>query len=240
MFFKNKIKFYCNLPEVREKYPITQSKNQKYSWFKKSALNFKKMATEIGRYQQVTGVSRCPGIRSILNKGFILRSWFDLTIKPIANGQGMEYYVPEGVYSYLKERNFNDKVISCFTPENNAHMIPLNKNQLQALVKITTSWSVFLPNNKDLLIMPVPYSDNTDFTPVHGVLNSGSFNEINAIIKINHIDKEFTIPAGTPLLQLIPVDTCEYGFEINDFDEKIANVAKKNKFESNNTFIVKK
>jgi hypothetical protein len=240
MFFKKPIKFYCELPEVREKYPIIPASSYKFNWFKQSSLDFKKTALSKGSYEQVTGIIRCPGVKSILKKGYIVRSWFDLTIKPLNNGAGVEYYIPEGIYSYLEEKNYTKKLISFFSPDNSSHVIPLTYNQLPALIKITLPWSVSIPKNKELITIPIPYPDITEFTSVHGILESGDFYQLNAIIKINQIDKEFTIPAGTPLLQLIPIDTKNEPVEFLNYDNKIKSLEIKDKFLSNNTFIVKK
>lgn len=240
MFFKKSVKFYCELLEVKEKYPIIPASSYKFDWFKQSSLEFKKTAAEKGSYEQVTGVVRCPGIRPILKKGYIVRSWFDLTIKPLENGNGFEYYIPEGIYSYLKDKNYTKKLISWFSPDNAAHTIPLTDDQLPALIKITLPWSVSIPKNKELLTIPIPYPDRTEFTAVHGILEEGEFFQLNAIIKINQINKEFTIPAGTPLLQLIPIDVKEQTVEFLNYDNKIKSLETKDKFLSNNTFIVKK
>lgn len=241
MFFKkNTIKFYCELPEVKEKYPIFPAKVHKFDWFRQSAKCFKDIIKQKSTHEQLTGVVKCPGVSPIMNKGYIVQSWFDLTIKPLVHPDKFEFFIPQGLFSYLKEKNYNKRLISWFSSEDPAHAIPLAEDQLQSLIKITLPWAVSIPVGWQLLFMPIPYPDNNQFIAVHGVLEPGEYYQINAIIKINQFTDEFTIPAGTPLFQIIPVKTDLPTVEILDYSESIKELELKHKFESNNTFVVKK
>jgi hypothetical protein len=240
MFFKkNKIKFYCELPEVKEQYPIIPASEYKFNWVKQSAKAFKDIVFQKSAYEQVTGVVKCPGVIPIMKKGFIVRAWFDLTVRPLGANQ-FECHMPQGIFSYLKERNFNKQLISWFSSDEPAHSIPLSANQAQVLLKITLPWSVSVPKGWELMAVPIPYPDITDFTAVHGVLEEGEFYNINAIIKINQTNREFTIFAGTPLFQFIPIKSCSPKIEINDYTDRIKQTELKHKFISNNTFVIKK
>lgn len=240
MFFKkNKIKFYCELPEVKEKYPIIPSGEYRFKWIRESAKAFKDIVAKKSAYEQITGVVKCPGVIPIMKQGYIVRSWFDLTITPLQDGR-FECHIPQGIFSYLKERNFNKKLISWFSADEPAHSIPMSANQVQSLIKISLPWSVSIPQGWKLMAIPVPYPDMTEFTAVHGILEAGELYDINAIIKVNQLDKEFTIFAGTPLFQFIPIKTDLPQIEILDYTETIKQVALKHKFESNNTFIIHK
>lgn len=174
-----------------------------------------------------------------MQQGYIVRSWFDLTIKPLGDGL-FECHIPQGIFSYLKERNFDKRLISWFSADDPAHSIPLAANQVQSLIKITLPWSVSIPNGWELIAIPIPYPDMTEFTAVHGTLKAGEFYNINAIIKINQVDKEFTIFAGTPLFQLIPIKTSLAQIEILDYTESTKQLELKHKFSANNTFVIRK
>lgn len=240
LFFKNnKIKFYCELPEVKEKYPIISSSSYKFNWVKESARAFKDIVTKKSAYEQITGVVKCPGVIPIMKQGYIVRSWFDLTIRPVAENS-FECHIPQGIFSYLKERNFNKQLISWFSSDEPAHSIPLAANQAPALIKITLPWSVSIPKGWKLMAIPIPYPDMTEFTAVHGILEEGEFYNINAIIKVNQIAQEFTIHAGTPLFQFIPIKDSSPQIEILDYNETIKQTELKHKFASNNTFVINK
>jgi hypothetical protein len=108
------------------------------------------------------------------------------------------------------------------------------------LIKINLPWSVSIPAGWNLLIMPIPYSDNTDFTAVHGMLEPGDFYNLNAIIKCNSNNKQFTIPAGTPLMQIIPIKDNSPIVEFADYDERTQQKEINNKYISNHQFVIKK
>ena len=241
MFFKNhnKIKFYCELSEVKERYPIVSAKSQQFDWFRKSAQCFKTIKKEKAAYEQITGIIKCPGVQPIMKKGYVMQSWFDLTIKPLEDNR-FEFFIPQGLYSYLKEKNYDKRLISWFSGDDSAHAIPLQDEQLSSLIKITLPWAVTIPKGWSLMLMPIPYPDMVEFTAVHGILEAGEYYQINAIIKINQIKKEFTIPAGTPLFQLIPIKDVSDDVEILDYSDSIKQLETKNKFTANNTFVVNK
>jgi|688.fasta_scaffold161769_2 hypothetical protein len=239
MFFKKeKIVFHCELPEIKEKYPIIAAKEYKFNWFKKSAQAFKSTVEQRAAYEQITGVVKCPGIHPVMKKGYIVQSWFDITVKPLING--FEFFIPQGLHSYLKERKYDKHLVSCFSGEHPAHAIPLPETYVQALIKINLPWSVSIPAGWNLLIMPIPYSDNTDFTAVHGMLEPGDFYNLNAIIKCNSNNKQFTIPAGTPLMQIIPIKDNSPIVEFADYDERTQQKEINNKYISNHQFVIKK
>lgn len=239
MFFKkDKLKFYCELPEIKQRYPIIQARQYKFNWFKKSSQAFKEVAKERSSYEQISGVVKCPGISPVMQQGYIVQSWFDLTIKVHENG--FEFFIPQGLFSYLKERNFNKTLISGFSSEDPAHAIPMPEIYSNSLVKITLPWSVSIPKGWKLMFMPIPYPDSVDFMSVHGILESGDLYNINAIIKCNtNYNREFTIPAGTPLLQLIPIKTVNAEIEILDYNADIQQKEISNKYLANHQFIVK-
>ena len=239
IFKKDKIKFYCELPEIKETYPIIPASSYKFNWVRESAIAFKEMASKKGAYEQITGIVKCPGVFPIMKHGYIVQSWFDLTIRPLGDGR-FECHIPQGIFSYLKDRNFDKRLISWFSGDEPAHAVPLSSEQVQSLIKITLPWSVSIPKGWQLMFIPIPYPDITEFTAVHGLLESGEFYNINAIIKINQCNKEFTIPAGTPLFQIIPTKLNLKEIEILDYDASIKELEIKNKFLSNNTFLVKK
>jgi hypothetical protein len=238
IFSKNRIKFYCSLPEIKEKYPITPAKDFNFNWFRNSALAFKKVSGEIGQKTAVTGAAKCPGIRPIMQNGVILRSWFDLTINTNKDPNNFDFFIPPGIGTYLQGRQFNKKLVSWFTPDDQAHATPVHESSLQTLIKITTPWSVAIPKGWKLLFMPIPYPDEPEFTAVHGMLSAGDYYPINAIINVHRRPGELHIPAGTPLMQMIPVKDEDIAVDVLDMTEAVRNLELKNDYNANHTFIV--
>ena len=139
------IKFYCSLPEVKEQYPIIPAKEFHPQWAKESALAYKEFSKNSPPYVRTTGTVKCPGIRDIASKGFILQSWFDFSILTTGNDVEFQYAVPQELTEHLKERGFKKDLIKWFSGDVPQVAIPLAKNDLQTLLKITTPWVVSIP-----------------------------------------------------------------------------------------------
>ena len=220
LFKKDKIKFFCSLPEVKEKYPIQPAKDVNFSWFKKSAIAYR---TQNKQDINVSGTAKCPGIHNICSKGYILKSWFDVKIKTTDNPNEFQFAIPPQIQNYLQEKNFNKELIKWFAGDNPALSIPLPEHSLQTLIKITMPWAVYIPRGWNLLVMPIPYPDHPEFTCTHGILPSGDFHEIHPILAWHKKEGEVTIDAGTPLCQLIPIKNEDIGVDVlewNDFAKK--------------------
>ena len=207
MFKRKKVTFHCKLPEVLETYPILPAKNVKFDWLRQSSLSYKKMLEERGRKESIAGTVKCPGMINIMQKGWILQSWFDLTIITHENETDrFQFSLPSDIDSYLKDCDWNKGLISWFSESEPALRIPTAQNDLHTLIKISTPWTVEVPEGKSLFMFPIPYPDEAEFSAVHGILESGKFYDINAIIKVHKRPGELFIPAGTPLCQMIVID----------------------------------
>lgn len=238
-FFKKNIKFYCSLPEVKEKFPILPTKVQKFNWLKQSALAFKHSVDTMSHYQQISGTVKCGGISSIMQKGFIIRSWFDLTIKTGEDPSEFEYFIPAGIHSYLKEKNYDKKIVSWFSADNSAHAVPLAEGDLKSLIKINTPWTVTIPKPWNLCFLPIPYPDNPNFSATSGILESGDKYDISVIIKIHTHPSEIFIPAGTPLCQFIPFRDESICIEFLDLDPRMEKINLQHQYNRNYSFVTK-
>ncbi len=203
---KPKVTFHCKLPEVMERYPIVPAKSVKFSWLRQSAIEYKRQAEQNGTHQHVTGTIKCSGLQSIMQRGWILSSWFDLTINTGADSDRFEFAIPPTFKEYLQNTKWNQKLINWFSQSQPELRIPIPQNSLQTLVKIATPWTVSIPRGKALLVMPVPYPDQPEFTATHGILEPGEFYDINVIVQIHRRPGELFIPAGTPLCQMLVID----------------------------------
>lgn len=234
--FKKKVKFYCSLPEVLEKYPIISAKGCKPLWLKESAASYKK-DLQNAKTSHVNGVIKCTGIQSVFSKGFIMRTWHDLTIKTGSDPYRFEYFIPEAITAYLQERNYNNQLISWFSGKDPSINFPISDNCLKTPIKFITPWAVQIPVGWSLLIQPIPYPDDPIFTATPGILGQGDFYEINPIVIWNKLNSEILIKAGTPICQLIPVKDDEIDVVNLPFDEKIKNHAINWKFNIGHRFI---
>jgi hypothetical protein len=222
MFNKSpKLNFYCSLPEVMDRYPIIPAKNFRPQWARDSAVAYKEFVKNSPVNVRTTGTVKCPGIRDISSKGFILQSWFDFSILTTDNPIEFQYALPQGLDKHLKDLGFKKDLIEWFSGDVPQVTIPLANNNLQTLLKIITPWAVSIPKGWSLLIMPIPYPDEPEFTATHGILGQGDFYEINPILKWHKRPGELLVKAGTPLCQLIPIKDNTIEYEITEYTNEI-------------------
>lgn len=205
-FKKKQPIFYCSLPEVLENYPIVPAKSIKPKWATDSARAYKQEVEKLGTTSTVKGTARCPGIFKLMHKGWVLTSWFDMTIVPDPANSRFRLHVPEGFEPYLKQRGYNKTLINWFSGDNISSAIPVKDGSLNTTIKISSPWTVSVPKNQSLLILPIPYADRQDFSCTPGILESGEFYDMNYIISA-HANREIFIPAGTPMMQLIAIQS---------------------------------
>ena len=165
MFSKNKeIEFFCRLPEVQKQYPIVSALHIKSNWVKDTVQHYKELLSSVGKRESITSTVKCPGIKPIMTTGYTLRSWFDITIRTTDDPDHFEYFINDKINKYLMMRDYNKKLVSWFSAKDKNHGVPMAKNDLQSLIKIDTPWYVKIPKGYKLMIMPVPYADETAFS----------------------------------------------------------------------------
>ncbi len=237
MFWKkSQVTFNCKIPEVLANYPIIAAKDYRPNWWRQSAREYKNRVEQIGSHEHVAGTVKCPGVSSIMQRGWILTSWFDLTILTGTESDRFEYAIPPNLQQYLKSQNYDQKLINWFSENEPAIRVPLRPNSLQTLIKINTPWSVCIPKGRALITMPVPYPDSRDFTVQIGQLGPGKFYDISPTIEIHKKPGELFIPAGTPLMQMLIVNDLDYGIKQQQQDKISAELEQKTRFRTTHTF----
>jgi len=157
LFKESKIKFYCQLDQVVENYPVLDQSVKKFTWRNRLA--------QLLRGQKNTNtVYKCPGIYNLLNNGYILPNWFDFSIKPCNDEYKFEYSIPMQLQNYLQNKKFSKEPIGWFSGDDIAYSVPVPHGSMKTLIKINTPWCVELPKDLDLLITSIPYNDNTFFS----------------------------------------------------------------------------
>ena len=238
-FFNNKFEFACLFEQVKNTYPIVPAKKVRKHWFKNSVDAYKKTVFEKGNFQQVSGTAKCPGINSIINEGYILRSWFDLTIESFDNDYELSYNIPQGMDNFCRSENFTKSLISWFPGDMEQIAVPVKKTSMKTLFKITTPWAVSIPKGWKLLIMPVAYNDDNRFTSTSGILKSGPYCQINPVIEWHVKESKECIKSGTPLCQLIPIRDTDPKVEIKVFDEKFHKHDKQTDYDLSHSYVRK-
>jgi hypothetical protein len=88
-------------------------------------------------------------------------------------------------------------------------------------------------------MIPIPYTDQFEIESCIGILDPSISSEINIQGYVNGFG-EFTIKAGTPLAQLVPLSNSKYDFVVRDKNEKDTTWLKKRKFLNSISFNLSK
>lgn len=165
-------------------------------------------AKEVPTYFQETQIKNqgrfrwadCPGMIDFKNFGYIVPAWDDIHI--IANRAGVKVFVGGKRGNAFDTPKMMDANIcdSIVTPEDN---VPL------AAVNCHSPW-VAMVNNKKIsaAVLPATYHSPflDDLYVYPGLVDySGNFSSLNFIFSPKR-ECKLTIPAGTPLLQVLPFE----------------------------------
>ena len=142
----------------------------------------------------------CPGMIDLKNFGYIIPAWDDIHI--IANRAGVKVLIggKRGTgfdTAKMMEADICDSIV---TPEDNVPLTTINCN---------SPWAVMVNNKKlSAAVLPATYHSPflDDLYVYPGLVDySGNFSSLNFIFSPKR-ECKFTIPAGTPLLQVLPFE----------------------------------
>lgn len=219
-FYKPKLKFYSEISSVNQQYPIYSAKNYKRKWIKNCAESFQKYKKVVDGRNSVITAAKCPGMRSIMESGYIVTTWCDFTIETFEEKPyDYKVYYPEGLDRFLKEINYNKPIVSDFNTKESILKIPTGDN-FKKILKIWAPWTIDIPKGWDLMFLPIQYDDDPKFTALSGKL-SGLATDLNIHILWHEKNGRVHIPAGTPLCQLVPIKSESLDVEILDMTPSI-------------------
>jgi hypothetical protein len=149
--------------------------------------------------------AKCPGMFDQAQAGYIISAHVDIHIK--ANRQAVLVMVDNIPPGFESSKMDYDLV---------AGMAPIKDNVQKNVRKVPLPWAIFCKPGYSTTVMAAtmhsPFLDKLYIYP--GIVDHDSFHTINLIFSVTE-ECEFTIYAGTPLLQVIPFKretiTAEYG-----------------------------
>lgn len=145
-----------------------------------------------------SSLRRCQGTYDFTTAGFIIPLWCDVTIRPDASGKKFEYRLSnyDDDFNFTME-HFNREATS------GCPITKFNKIETGQFPKLATPWRYYTPKGVSLISLPLLYEPNDNYTIVPGIVHTDFYNQVNVVINVL-TDKEFTIPAGTPIQHMIP------------------------------------
>ena len=173
---------HIGAPECSEITTIKLAKDVKPKWLSNQRNNEPK-----DKFVQ------CPGMDDLYKAGYIIPAWTDITIKANKAGTMVKF---QNLYT-VPEARMSPKLVS--------DIIEIDKNVKFTPIKITTPWSIFTKRGYSALVQPAtfhfPFLRDIFIYP--GIVDYDNFSTVNVIFCALR-ECEIFIPAGTPLLQVIP------------------------------------
>ena len=209
MFFRKKsyVRFYSNYPGVRESYPVKKAKDHKHSWLESMNKDFVKEVEENHKSKCPFGfmlsTSKCPAIRDITRRGYIVYAPCDIKIVTEKTDEGEDI-------KWSASYDFSDvpgmgPVIILHHPNSLLGLIDHRPDTMEYVLKINLPWRVECSDDVVLLQSHVHYSSEGRFTTASGVLDPKESNQINVQLFWHITNGVEVIKAGTPLAQYIPI-----------------------------------
>ena len=204
-FNKPKVEFRYLIPNMNAIMPIIPTRAYKHEWARRARAELVDMMhTNPNLFKEkFAHITKCVGIRSIMQRGWIVRSWMDIVIETADNGKDVKWFSPIDQSEYLPRRD----AVSFHSPEQLSDFYDnWPDDALRMLVKINTPWAVKVPRGYSMLLIPVAYADESRFTVMSGLIESDlPAAPLNVQMRWHVKEGKELIKAGTPLAQLILV-----------------------------------
>lgn len=142
---------------------------------------------------------RCQGTYDYISMGFIIPLWTDVTIRPNSSGKLFDVKLAgmEGFQGFEYAGFTAESSESC--PITGQRKIPTGQ-----FPKLVSPWRFKTPRGVSLMVLPILHNPDPRYTIVPGIVHTDYYNQIHVVLNIL-TDKEFTIPAGTPIQHMIPI-----------------------------------
>lgn len=149
--------------------------------------------------KQRGSIRRCQGTYDYITNGFIIPLWADVTIRPSIDGKNFDIKLTnlDGGPPFTVAGFEAWATDGC--PIKNARTISTGQ-----FPKLVSPWRYKTPRGVSLMVLPVLHEPNPNYTIVPGIVHTDFYNQIHVVLNIT-TDKEFTIPAGTPIQFMVPI-----------------------------------
>jgi hypothetical protein len=230
----NKI-IFTNILNVSEEYAPTPSLKIIPEWYKKTPSYINNEKKPDGAGNTTATIKKCMPVFDALTAGYIISTYVDIYISKTEDGNVK-----------IEAPSFDPLG---FHPIEQAELIPGKNKKTKQFPKWINPWGIKTPNGYSCLFLPPMHHPNEFFKVLPGIVDTDEYiSPINFPFMFN--DPEFTglIPAGTPMVQVIPFKRdsweMEFGtqkdvkkhFEVSSKLRSVFFDSYKNKFRKNKEY----
>jgi hypothetical protein len=220
-FKKREIIFYGKYPYIDKTNPIVKSSEVKRSWIKKAKKVFDERLLNNKENSPSSG-HRCLGIKSLIEKGFVVKSDKEFAVETDGNDDNIKIYSQNNTISIGE----SDGEFSFFT-SNLLGDYTRPKNAVRHMIKIHLPWLITAPKDIVFLYLPFNYSDDNRFMAASAILDPIFSTQVNIILWWFAKNSYEIVRKGTPLVQLIPIpreSICENWKMVDNIPDKLGNI----------------
>ena len=227
-----KIEFFSSVDGVADAFPIKPASEFTFKWVEATRRDYKEyVKKEVGRGVHVY---RCPGIFDVMGTGYIVPLPWDIRIETNGDEENFKWEIPTADIVDL----FKAEIVIGHSPKGSSKFMPVKPGSLETIIKINSPWHIIAPSDVKFLIIPIPYPDSYDFESVIGILDPSISSELNFQLRWNVLNGNYTIKAGTPMFQIIPLANERFDFDIRNMNDKDKKWLEKRRYFNNSTFLM--
>ena len=192
----------------KEYYPVAGVKAVP-DWYKEMETSYAKIKTEPQEVKQSQTIKRCMPVLDAITAGYILKLHTDLFVK-----------YTEGVLGFEWANDTHDTISfhSAFQLINYRNLDLPN-----GAPKLRNPWGIKTPKNYSCLFIPPMHRPACGIRILEGYVDTDLYT--NSVQLPFLVDEGFTgtIPAGTPIAQVIPFKRDSFRMEIGDINQRVEN-----------------
>jgi hypothetical protein len=172
------------------------------------------------KQKQITSVGKCPAVNSMMHSGFIIYAPADFSVYA-QNTDHLDTY-HDGTFPPMDCLVNSRPYIECHGVDQTKWLKDSTKDSSNdIIIKVCTMWSVLCDDDIAFMQMKVPFSKESRFSAVTGILDPVLSPEINIQLWWHVNDgSEVTIKAGTPLAMYLPISK-----KMFDYDAEIGTAS---------------
>lgn len=171
-------------------------------WYKRAESSF---IDSTNGLESGSGLKKCIPYLDGMTSGYMLVTPFDLFVSKDENGLlDLRWNAPDDLASAFELR-----------PVEQGHTIPRPPGYESRMVTFNSSWGWKVPKGWSVLVVPPLNRTDLPFMCTAGLMDSDRFWANGSIPTFIRSDLVGTIPAGTPIAQLIPVKRAKWSMLFN-------------------------
>lgn len=178
---------------VSDKYFPKPAINLLPEWYKKTKSYYGKDGNvnfSFAEKMSSRTIKKCMPVVDSLSTGYIIETYCDILVQ--RNKEGKIFYSVSEEFPRVEE---HPVIQAPYHPEMNNNAYP----------KIINPWSIKTPPGYSCFFIPPVHSSNKYFKVLEGVVDTDKYiSPINFPFVLNDVNFEGVIPAGTPVVQIIP------------------------------------